>query len=179
MLHLELCLGTFRNTCSPQSKYQMRMRQETYAENEDVRQAYCEHMCFTVDGIFGKCSGKRPFLKGRSAGILPLLINPGVKTGMSPLHMQLITWELRALPRGWLRAVYQEPQAVSNSPDERDPGRLPLVHNWHLSTPVGEGGQTQVPTPSQDQTQTQAADGHPGIQSLFAQPLVTIHCSPA
>lgn len=53
----------------------MRMRQETYAGCDDVKQAYCKHMCHSVDGILGKCSRKRPFLKGRSMRILPLLIN--------------------------------------------------------------------------------------------------------
>lgn len=46
--------------------------------DDDVRQAYCEHMGSTVDGIFSKCFGE-PFLRWRPVRIYPLLINPGEK----------------------------------------------------------------------------------------------------
>lgn len=84
----------------------MRIRQETYAGYDDVKQAYCKHMRCTVDGILGKSSRKRPFLKWRSMRILPLLINPWEKIDLSPTHMRLIIWGPMDLLREWLRAVY-------------------------------------------------------------------------
>lgn len=47
--------------------------------DDDVRQAYCEHMSPTVDGIFSKCSRERFFLRWRPVRIDPLLINPWEK----------------------------------------------------------------------------------------------------
>lgn len=65
------------------------------------------HMGPTADGIFSKCSRERSFLRRKLVRMDPLLINPWEKkTGLSPTHMQLIIWGLRALPREWLRTVY-------------------------------------------------------------------------
>ena len=97
----------------------MHMRQETYAGGDDVKQAYCKHMCCAADGILSKCSRKRPFLKGRSMRILPLLINLwGKNRPVSHTHAANYLGAPGS-PQGVVKSSLLElnlPQVISNSP---------------------------------------------------------------
>lgn len=76
--------------------------------DDDVRQAYCEHMGSTVDGMNIQQVFQReasPEIEA-TKNIPPAHKSLGKKTGLSPTHMRLIIWGLRALPREWLRAAY-------------------------------------------------------------------------
>lgn len=53
--------------------------------DDDVRQAYWEHMGSTADGIFSKCF-REPFLRWRPVRIYPLLINPWEKKNRPVSH---------------------------------------------------------------------------------------------
>lgn len=64
----------------------------------------------------------------------------GKKTGLSPTHMWLIIWGLRAVPREQLRAVYPDSICPKWFPAALARKTLPWVHKLVVSHPRGQRG---------------------------------------